>query len=551
MSDWEISEEQLLRVNHVLQRADDVLVHNCLTRTAQESKLFPVLPYLDLTMIDSYYRYPDLLRAVAERMSPEEVGHRAREVTTTLTHLTGWATLTYYLNGRSLLMRNGLLRPEDNLEDLCFMIDFHQRFIAAFKRSGAHLWNLEAGDIGPVHEERVLQVFEADAFEADDALRAAATKFVAATTQYNFLIHCESRSGLSSSGPYRVGERLLLHTRDFLNLTDCGLSWMDDIAPELPFANLTLALITDGVAVEVTDWGTAYTTPEDYQGSIVGVGLYTSDLLCDRYVPVGMGSARELTDTLGELTAEVTAATRRLYSRFAGMSFTEMVEAGMNTYLRAPVDMAMMAGTYRQSDWDMVDDRTRRLWELYNEEYAFDAYVDNFAGMVGLRGSHTEYYLHPISYGVWRRAGGAGPLPTPGRYAGLIPAAVMRGHDYSRRVNTGGLSGARGSFTLPAKTGRYTFACGRLDEDELNDRARAFDSPLLDTPWRLYDEAAVKWRWADPDVDAMYRYGQERSRLLHDRGAALRRDDIDRLRAEAGERPGSTIAGGRPAEVVA
>ena len=36
-------------------------------------------------------------------------------------------------------------------------------------------------------------------------------------------------------------------------------------------------------------------------------------------------------------------------------------------------------GVYDQDDWDFVDDRTRRLWPFYNEEYAMDAYVDYFA----------------------------------------------------------------------------------------------------------------------------------------------------------------------------
>jgi hypothetical protein len=549
MSDWRIDEQQLLALNTVLQRADDVLVTNCVTRTAQESKLFPILPYLDLVMIESYWRWPDLLRQVAAERAPEELGHRLREVSTTMTHLTAWSSLNYYLNGRSLLIRHGLIAPEDNLEDLWFMVDFHQRLKRAFHRSSGHVWALDAGDIAQVHEERTLQVFEADAFEADDALRHAAGKFVAAATQFNFLVHCESRSGLSSSGPYNLGGRRLLHTRDFLNMTECGLSWMDGIGTDLPYANLTVTLITDGVSMEITDWGSAYTTPEDYQDSIIGVGLYTSDLLCDRYLPVGMDSPRELTDTFATLTEQVTAATRELYSRFAGMSFDQMVEAGIQTYLRAPVDLSMMAGTYSQAAWDLIDDRTRRLWPLYNEEYALDAYVDNFAAMIGSTGSASDYYLHPVSYAIWRRGGAAGDLPTPGRNAHLVPARVVDVDDYARRANPNGLADVRGSYSLPAKTGGYTFACGRLTEDELNARARAFSSPLTDGPWRNLDEPTVKYHWQDPEVDAMYRYSQERSRLLRDRGAALRRPDIDAIRREAGERPwhevtSEAIAGG-------
>jgi hypothetical protein len=542
MSGWRVTEEQLHLANVLIQRSDDVLVHNCVTRTAQESKLFPILPYLDMVMIDTYWRYPDLLRKAMAHVSPEDVGHRIRNVTTTLTRLTSWSTLNYYLNGRSLLMRLGVIGPEDNLEDLVFMVEWYRRMAGAFHRNDGHLYSLDAGDIDHDHDERQLQVFEADAFRCDEALRHAAAKFMAVGTQYNFLVHCESRTGLSSSGPYRLGDRLLMHTRDFVNQGECGLSWLDGVADGVTHSNLTVVVITDGVAMDITDWGTPYTTPEDYQDSIVGVGLYASDFLSDRFVPVGMGSAKELTETFGELSAELSQATRKLYSRFADMSFDQMTEAGIQTYLRAPADVLMMAGEYRQAEWDFVDDRTRRLWPLFNEEYSYDAYVDNFAALCGSVGSSNEYYLHPELYSVWKRSGARDPLPHPGRGAHLIPGHVLRDHDYSLRVNPNGLSDSRGTISLPPKTSTYSTTAGRLTEDELNAAAKAFSSPLIDGPWRNFDAYTVKYHHTDPDVDAMYRHAQETSRLLRDRGASLVRTDIDAIRAEAGEQPWSAPA---------
>ncbi|MCK9248312.1 MAG: hypothetical protein M0P31_04960 [Solirubrobacteraceae bacterium] len=541
MSEWRITEEQLLALNTELQRADDVLVHNCVTRTAQESKLFPVVPYVMLVMIDAYWRYPDLLRTALAERTPEELGHRARETGTQLTRMTSWASYNYYVNGRNLLIRHGLLRPEDNLEDLWFMTDWYRRHRNAFHRAAAHPDALAAGEISPTHEERTLQVFEADAFEVDGDLRRAATKFLATATQYSFLVHCESRSGLCATGPYRVGDRRLMHVREFINLGESGLQWMNGVADEVPYNNLSLVLITDAVPTDITDWGTVYTDTEDYQDIVLGVGLYTSDLLEDRYVPVGMGSRRELVDTLDALTASIQDATRNLYRRFAGMSFDQMVEAGMTTYFRAPSEASMMAGTYRQADWDGVDERTRRLWPIYNEEYSVDGYVDHFNAMLGFAAAQSEYYLHPESYAGWRRTGGAGDLPSPGRVATLVPARVLDHDDYPRRVNPGGLADVRTSSDLPEKTGRYLFASGRVDERELNERARAFESPLLRSPWRNVDEQTVKWHWQSPEVDGLYRYAQERSRLLTDRGASLRREDVSRIRTEAGERPWSDV----------
>lgn len=549
MSEWRITEEQLIASNLLIQRSDDVLVHNCVTRTAQESKLFPILPYLDMTMIESYYRFPDLLRKATDVVSPETIGHRIRNVTTNLSRLIVWSTLNYYLNGRSLLMRLGVVGPEDNLEDLVFMTEWYRRMAGTYHRNDGHLYSLDAGDIAHDHDERTLQVFEADAYECDDALRQAAAKFMAVGTQYNFLVHCESRTGLAASGPYRLGERLLMHTRDFVQMGESGLPWLDGVAEGVTHNNLTVVVITDGVSIDITDWGTPYTTPEDYQSRIVGIGLYTSDALSDRYIPVGMDSRAELTDTFLSLADELNVATRRLYSRFAEMSFDQMTEAGMATYFRSPTDALVMAGEYRQADWDFVDDRTRRLWPLFNEEYAYDAYVDNFAALTGHVGSANDYYLHPVLYGTWRRSGGKGPLPHPGRGAQMIPAHVLSDHDYSRRVNPNGLADCKGTWSLPAKTAGYSTTQGKLSEDELNARAKAFESPLVDGPWRNFDWSTVKWHHDDPEVDAMYRHTQERSRLLRDRGSSLVRADLDAIRRDAGERPWSEVGTGVPESV--
>lgn len=532
---WQIDEGQLAELNFLLQRCDDALVYNCVTRTAQESKLFPVLPYLMNVMVETYYRYPDIIREASVQITPEQVGDRAREVSTYLSGLTGWATLNYYLNGRAWLIRMGLIRPEDNLEDLWTVADWWLRFQRSYRRHGGHAFALDAWDMNPVHPERTLQVFEADAYAMDDKLRAATTKFLATATQYSFLVNCESRSGLQAAGPYSLGGNRVMHTRDFMNIAECDLSWLDGVAEHIPYNNLTLVLITEDVRVEVAEWGTAYTTPSEYSKNIIGVGLYASDFLSDRYIPIGMGSAAELEDTLAALADLCGTATRKLYGRYAEMSFQQMVEAGVYTYLSAANGISHVAGTYQQSQWEFIDDRARRFWPLMNEEYGLDAYIDNFAALQGRNGSSHEYYLSPVAYRAWR-PDGAAALPGPGRNAFGVSRHVLTDHDYSLRVNPKGTADFAGTSSLPTKSGPFTTTLGRLSEAEVNQAARNFSSPLFAEPWSSVDDEWVKWHWQDGDVDALYRYSQERSRLLSGQGAGLRREDIDGIRRRAGER---------------
>ncbi|MGA7397930.1 MAG: hypothetical protein WBW62_10840 [Solirubrobacterales bacterium] len=541
MSDFQLDEQQLLDINTYLKRTDDVLIHNCLTRTAQESKLFPIMPYLQMCFYDSYYRMPDQIRKASEKVSPEEMGHRARGATTNMSKLTSWGTLNFYLNGRTNLIKAGLLRAEDNLEDLWTMVDWHKRFSASYHRNSAHHYTLDSWDIAQEHDERVLQVFEADAFEANTELKDAASKFIAIGTQYSFLVNCESRCSLQSSGPYAMGDRRLMHTRDFTNLAECDFSWLDGVADGVTHNNLTMSVITDDVSIEISDWGTPYSTPDNYQDHILGVGLYTSDFLTDRYIPVGMDSRDDLINTLNEMTEQMKEATKKLYRRFSEMSMDQMIEAGIYVYFQCSADIAHMAGTYEQSEWEYIDDRTVRFWGIHNEEFSLDEYVSHFAAMDGKLAAQNDYYLHPVSYKVWKNTGGEGALPAPGRNANLIPAHVLNDHDYPLRVNPNGLSDSTGTSRLPAKSTKYTFACGKLTEDEMNKASQEFNSPLLEAPWRYIDEQTVKWHSDDPDVQALYRYTQEGSRLIEGQGSGLVRADIEKIRRDAGEKPWSEL----------
>jgi hypothetical protein len=535
VSDFQIDEERLLRLNTTLSRADDVIIYNCITRTAQESKLFPLMPYLMLCFYDAYYRFPDLIREASEHLTPEQVGHRVREGSMLPSKLSAWGTLNFYLNGRASLIKLGLLRPEDNLEDLVTVVDWWERFSRSYHRNSGHEWTYDQGDIAPELPERVLQVMEADAFATDERLRKAASKFMATGTQYLFLANSESRMSLQASGPYRLGDDLLLHTRDFMNLGNCDYSWLDGVADDMPYNNLTLAVITRGVGIEVTDWASAYTDPEDYQDSIVGVGLYSSDWLTDTYQPVGMGSADDLADTLEGITAEMTAATRRLYTRFTEMNARQMTEAGIYTYLYAASGISHLAGTFQHGQWEMIDERTDRLWALHNEEYSLDSYLDNFAVMAGYQASQSEYYLHPVAYHSWRKNAQRGPLPAPGRNAFPVPSTVLSDHDYSLRVNPRGLGAIQGASTLPGKSRGWLTSRGLLSEAELNQAAREYTSPLHTAPWVHYDEQWVKWNAGTEEADALYRHVQQTSRHLEGAGSALVRSDLMARREKAGE----------------
>jgi hypothetical protein len=69
----------------------------------------------------------------------------------------------------------------------------------------------------------------------------------------------------------------VLVVRDFYDLAESDF-WWSDVARDVPYRNLTASLVLEGVTVDrVTDFGTSYTTPEDFLDHLVGFALHTTD----------------------------------------------------------------------------------------------------------------------------------------------------------------------------------------------------------------------------------------------------------------------------------
>ena len=172
----------------------------------------------------AYYRYPALLRKIESRMSAEELGDRARNMGTKINALSvGWAMPGFYLLGREWFLNLGLIRPQDAADDLVYLMDFWKRFELAYHRNDGHVTNRDFGHRSQPLPDRRVQVFHGDLFDcaSGDDLHEAAQAFMAAASQYGFLISCESRISLLNSGPYRLDDgRFALHLQNRLDVLD-------------------------------------------------------------------------------------------------------------------------------------------------------------------------------------------------------------------------------------------------------------------------------------------------------------------------------------------
>lgn len=515
-----ISYPQLLETNHLVQNSADETYWLCVTRTVQESKLFPVPSYMMLSYMMAYFRYPSLLRKIESRMPAEEIGDRARAMGVKVQNPSmGWALPGFYLLGREWLINLGLIRPQDAVEDLIYVMDFWKRFQLSWHRNNGHITNKEFGHRSQFLPERQLQVFHADMFDckAGDALHEAAQNFMAAASQYGFLISCESRISLHNSGPYKLADDREMIVRDFMDLSESDFPWLDDVAKEVPYNNLTVTMaVKDCHFYLMDDWGSFESKPEFNADKLVGIGLYTSDTLSSGYVPVAMGSKEELTACFKTLTDKIKDANNKLWRRIAGWSRDQMMDAGAIIYFSIVKDLAHVAGVYDVNDWMMVDERAERFRPLFNDEYSRDA-------LVGLCiGTHPSHALS--EYTMMQHSN------KPQRLYSLIPYSILQGDDYTPTCGPV----YPGKSHLPTKLDRYTTTRGVLTLAEYNRLARENRPTVVDPKYRHLCETWVKYNAGTPLADELYKLDQNHSRLLKGKGSSLKRADVEKLRAVKG-----------------
>jgi len=509
----------LLQTNNSIQSVGDDTYWLCVTRTVQESKLFPVPSYMLLSYLCCYYRYPALLRKIEGKVRAEEIGDRSRAMGGKFGNLPGWALPTFFLLGREMLINMGMLRAADGAEDVAYVMDFWRRFKLAQQREDGHINAGEFGQRVQLLPERRIQCFHADLHRctAGDRLHREAQGFLATASQFGFMASCESRVTLNNSGPYKLADNRELIVRDFNDLAQGDFPWLDGIGDDIPFNNLTVTMeATDCHFYLMDDWGSFESKPEFSAEKLTGVGLYTSDVLSDGYVPVGMGSREELADTFHLLTEKMRAATVALWKRMAGWSRDQMMDAGALVYFSIIKDFAHVAGVYDVDDWMTIDVRADKFRPLLNDEFGRD-FLGELVGLVSL----PSQRLH--DYAMMKHKDG------PVRYLSHVPYAVLT----EERAPARALPFPRGVSHLSAKVDRYATTQGHLSLADYNARAAAFRPRQMEERYRFLCDTSVKHGMAPDDVAALYRLEQEHSRTLRGKGPGLSRADVESLREKS------------------
>lgn len=507
---------ELLDLNAWIRKNSDAFHWQCTARTVQESKLFPVNPYIAMSYLNAWYRYPSLFRKIEQVMSAEQLGDRAREVSSAAGIIQNGIISQFYLGGRQMLIDMGMLKPTDALDDVAYVLDFTKRLNQAYHRNHAHILPSDAGHRAQLLPERKVQVFHADSFavKPGDRLHTAAARFLAQVSQYSFLAHCECRLGINNSGPYRVGPDQEMLVRDFADLAEGDYPWLDGVASQVAHNNYTMPVVLKDTHFNIVDdWASFEASPKYDHENVVSIGLYTSDYLSDGYLPVAMDNPSTLADFLEHERDVIQKATADLWTVMAEWKREQLVDSGLLVYYGVAKDLFHIAGIYDQDDWMLVEDRAQRLKPLMNDEYGRDL-IAELVGYVSLSSQQGNEYT------MSKHSGAAGDMWS------TIPYSVLADSEFTSSVG----AIRSGSTSLPAKTSTWTTTQGKLPLDEVNRRARELNPLSTQEPYRFLDDRWIKDHPTDPRAEALYLDSQRRSRLLAGAGPGLSFSDIEALR---------------------
>jgi hypothetical protein len=334
-------------VNRLVLYHGDVARAMTAQRTALESALIPVTAYILVSGVECYRRYPELIGEITAAMAPEWVGAAGRAPGNQVDSVHLWTTANMPLIGRQVMAPFGLIDVDDDLSRLSVIFDFWQHAATAFRGDG-HQQAWDAGlVVAPYGAEVIEALVDGAVPVTTDDQRNAIRRANAALTAYLFLLYFDTRAGYQDTGPYPLPDGRVLLVRDFSEFGVSHFPWSCEVGEALPYSNLTAALVLDGVRVQVNDWGTAITDPDDYLSHLVAFGFFTTDHGGLDPVPPG---------ELDAITATVRDATRTLYRLVAGMSKREKIDAGAYVYFTFLRPLAEVAGVADHVDWTVPRD---------------------------------------------------------------------------------------------------------------------------------------------------------------------------------------------------
>ncbi|HEY2715170.1 MAG TPA: hypothetical protein VGI73_03010 [Solirubrobacterales bacterium] len=226
---------------------------------------------------ECYFRaVPEILTALAERVSPEEIGRRMKRPGCRPYYLQLFMLMSNYLCAREQrLLVDGVLPETDPAEArrLQAVVEFFARAMRAYREDGGLV------PVAPQYDQRILGAeWVGRCAEllgpADELPRIS--RALASISLYVFLMHGEQRDGNFDHGPYRLedGTRMLVH--EVNDLDNDYLPWVDADGG-LEVGSVCVAYALRDVDTRFSIFAGCITDPADFAARVERVAVFTAE----------------------------------------------------------------------------------------------------------------------------------------------------------------------------------------------------------------------------------------------------------------------------------
>jgi hypothetical protein len=247
---------------------------------------FPVNQSFTLAATHNFLTFPDAVRRLPGRATPEEVARRGRRLGAWVSPLSIWLLGYHFLVGREVLIDLCELEASAQADDIAVVLDFWRR-LALTHRGDGRLDNSEAGFTNLFLPPEVVQQLYRALIPVDAGIRRRVKQFFATLEEYLFLLNAAARLGIADSGPYLLNVERVLVVRDFFDLQGGRYPWHEVVAG-LPYHTCSLAFTLDPQdfqSIELSDRSALLTTPPEYTDAIREIALVSSDDGAPRILP--------------------------------------------------------------------------------------------------------------------------------------------------------------------------------------------------------------------------------------------------------------------------
>ena len=338
------------RLDELVQHMGRAFKPEMTRRSGFTSELFPMLPYMSLSVVEDFHSYAERVAIIDAAMPAEEIGRKLKDGPNQVSPLWIWMVGYHYLCGREALIHMGRLRPDERREEIRTVVDFWRRLTLAHRGDGTMDYK-DAGFTNRYLPGPVVDELAGAASRLDPAGAKALKRLNATVSGYSFLYFCDSRVGICDSGPYprRDGRETIV--RDYLSLGPSAWAypWAQDLEP--PYAGLTMVLTYDPSAFsefEINDWGTTFTEPDQLLAAVTEAAVFGW---------TASGERKQLSvDEWVEVTTALSRTHMTLYQRFATMNREERIFAATRMYTSGLRPFAALAGVTDRIDWSFSPD---------------------------------------------------------------------------------------------------------------------------------------------------------------------------------------------------